>query len=586
MTYSLVVTILALVLVLAARDRIAPGAALLGATTLLLVGRVITSEQALAGLSNPAVLTVAALGVIARAMQRTGSLEALVGWLMGGTTRWRAGLARLLTTSSMLSAFVNNTPIVAMLAPPLTAWAEERRAAPSRYLLPMTYAVSLGGTLTLIGTSTNLVVSGLMGRAGLAPLSMFELTPVGLLLAVVGVAVLVVSAPLALRERRAPRELLLEDRRDYELVMTVIPGGPLDGSTVELAGLRRLRGVFLVEIARQRELISPVAPETPLAGGDRLCFIGRADDIIDLERIRGLSSSEESHTQGHVATRHPFFEAVLGPGSPLVGKTLKEASFRARYQGAVLAIHRAGQRIRGKLGEVRLQARDTLLFIAEPGFRRSDFLLVTRLGEHGRAHRRRRGRWVGLLFVAVVACAGFGLLPLMETALVAAAIVVATQVLTTVEAREAVDLDVLLVIASSFALGAAVDGSGLGRIVGDALVRACEPLGPRGALLGVTLFCAGMAQILTCNAAAAISIPLALSVAQRLGLDPRPFCVAVAFAASSSYLTPFGYQTKIMVYGPGGYRSSDYLRLGAPLTLAVIAVIVLGVPVFWPLASR
>ena len=586
MTFAQAATIAALGFIFWARDRLSPGTALFGATMMLLLLRVLTPAQALAGLSNPSVITVAALYVVARAMQRAGALGDVLTTLLGQSPSWRWTLVRLLIPSAALSAFINNTPIVAMLVPPLTGWADERRTVPARFLLPMSYAVSLGGTLTLIGTSTNLVVSALMSQAHLVPIGMFELTPVGLLVALSGVTALIVSAPIVLRDRRPARAALYEDRRDYETTMTVMPGGPLDGSSVELAGLRQLRGVFLVEIGRKRDSISPVAPATMLEGGDRLRFVGRADDIVDLQRIRGLASSEEKHVSSFVATQHPFFEAVIGPGSPLVGKTLKEASFRARYQGAVVAIHRAGNRIHGKLGAVRLLARDTLLFIAEPGFRRADFLLVTRIGSSTVQHRRRRGRWVGLLFFGVVASVGLGLIPLLEASLLAAAVVVATKVLTATEARDAIDLDIILVVAGAFSLGSAVESSGLGRLLGDHLVHACAPFGARGALLAVTLFSVTLAQVLTCNAAAAISFPLALSVATLMGLEPRPFCMAIVFGASSSYLTPLGYQTKIMVYGPGGYRFGDYLRLGAPLTIVVIAAIMLGVPMFWPLVLR
>jgi di/tricarboxylate transporter len=267
----------------------------------------------------------------------------------------------------------------------------------------------------------------------------------------------------------------------------------------------------------------------------------------------------------------------------LVGRTLKELGFRARYQGAVIAIHRSGERIHAKLGTVTLRAGDTLLFIADPSFRRSDFLIVTRIGVHLSQWRQRRGRWVGLLFIGVVVSASSGMVSLLEATFLAATIVIASRVLTATEAREAIDLEVIFVVAGSFAIGAAVQESGLGDQLGALLVTMCEPFGPRGALLAITLVTIALAQVLTCNAAAAVGFPLAIAVAHRLGLDPRAFAIAVAVAASSSYLTPLVYQTKMMVFGPGGYRFGDYFRLGAPLTLAVIVVIVVVVPLFWPL---
>jgi di/tricarboxylate transporter len=554
----------------------------LSAVLVLLVTRVISTEQALAGFANPALATVAALYVLARAMQRSDALGPALRVIIGRGAVWRVELARLLVASAGISAFVNNTPIVAMLAPSVTEYADNRKVAPSRYLLPMVYAVSLGGTITLIGTSTNLVVSGLMTAAKMAPLGMFELTPLGIPVALVGVAMMILTAPLLLIDRQSARSALASAARDFAVSLTVIPGGPLDAKTVEAAGLRHLRGVFLVEIDRAGELVSPVGPDTLLAGGDQLIFVGRADDIVDLERINGLSSSEHSHLAAFDPSRHAFFEAVLGPGSPLVGKTLKEVGFRARYQGAVVAIHRGGERLRAKLGSVRLRATDTLLFMADPGFHRNDFLVVTRIASSAERRRRRKGRWVGLLFVAVALLAGTGAIPLLQATLLAATAVIGLKMLTTSEVREAVDLDVLFVVAGSFALGAAVDTSGLGRLVGDGLVALAQPFGARGALLGVTLMSVVFAQVFTCNTAAAVSFPLAVAVARRLGLDPRPLLIAITVGASSTYLTPLGYQTKMMVYGPGGYRFGDYFRLGAPVSIAVVATVVLLVPIWWP----
>ncbi len=581
MSLPILITSLVIALIVVLRNRVTPGLAMLAAMLVLLITRVISSQEALAGFSNPSMATIAALYVIARAMQRTDVLGPLVARLMGQGVGLRSELARMLTSSAAISAFINNTPIVAMLAPAITQWADERKKAPSRYLLPMTYAVSLGGTLTLIGTSTNLVVAGLMTQAKMAPLGMFELTRIGILVALVGLIVLLIASPWALPDRRPARLALTENQNDFATTMTVIPGGALDGSTVETAGLRHLQGVFLVEINRGGELISPVTPTRVLSGGDQITFVGRADDIIDLQRIKGLSSSEHPHLASFDPSAHAFFEAVLGPSSPLVGRTLKEAGFRGRYQGAVVAIHRAGHRLRDKLGSIRLQTGDTLLFIADPGFRRNDFLLVTRIGtDPGRA-RRRKGRWVGLLFVGVVLCAGTGLVPLLEISLAGAALVIGLGLLTATEAREAIDAEVLFIVVGSFAVGAAVASSGLGALLARGLVSVCAPMGPRGALLAVMLVSVALAQILTCNAAAALSFPIAVAVARQLGLDPRPFAIAITIGASSTYLTPLGYQTKMMVFGPGGYQFGDYFRLGAPLTIAVIATVVIGVPYLW-----
>ncbi|HXG45263.1 MAG TPA: SLC13 family permease, partial [Gemmatimonadales bacterium] len=380
------------------------------------------------------------------------------------------------------------------------------------------------------------------------------------------------------------RRDLGENLREFTVSMDVVRGGPLDGKTVEEAGLRNLQGVFLAELERQGEQVAPVASTTVLRGGDRLLFVGRVDTIVDLQAIRGLVSSEDRHLAAFGSAGHTFFEAVIGATSPLLGKTLKQAQFRSRYQAAVLAIHRAGHRLNAKLGEVELKVGDTLLVLADPAFRtrwrdRNDFLLVSELG--GAPPAISRKAWlVGLVMLAVVVAAGAGLLPMLECALVAAVALVGFGVLTASEARNAVDLDVVLMVAASFGLGSAMENSGLADRVAAAIIRTFEPFGPLGVLLGIVLATSLVTEIVTNNAAAALVFPIAFATALKTGQDPRLYALVVAVMASTSFLTPIGYQTNTMVYGPGGYRFTDYTRLGAPLTLVVMAVI-LVVARFW-----
>ena len=303
-----------------------PPATILGAVVLLLVFGVVTTEEAFAGFSNPAPITVAALYVLARAVEKTGALQPLVAATLGKGAHARGSLLRLVVPTAAASAFLNNTPIVAMLVPQVTDWAERRGQSPSRYLMPLSFAAILGGVTTTTGTSTNLVVSGLLEASGEEPLGMFEMAPVGVPVAVVGLFVVVALAPLLIPERRGARRGLDEEFREFVLNMLVKQGGPLDGKTVEDGGLRHLQGVFLVEIEREGELIAPVKPTTVLRGQDRLVFVGKADLVVDLQAMRGLVSTEREHTGGLDSARHTFFEAVIGEVSPLVGKTPKEVS--------------------------------------------------------------------------------------------------------------------------------------------------------------------------------------------------------------------------------------------------------------------
>lgn len=582
--YTLAVVVATVVAL--SRDLLPPSGTMLAAAIALMVARVLTPEQALAGFSNTAVITVAALYVLARAVEKTALLQPIVAAVLGAGTGRRRSLARL-GASVAARGFFNNTPIVATLLPQVSGWAEQRGLSPSRYLIPLSFMTILGGVVTLLGTSTNLIVSGLLQDAGHAPLGMFEITRIGLPVAAAGVVLVIVLAPLVLPDRRPARRDLLEGSREFVVSMSVVPGGPLDGETVESGGLRHLQGVFLVGIDRAGELIAPVAPSTELRGGDRLTFAGRVDQVVDLQGKRGLVSAEQRHLAPFATARHTFLEAVVGAESPLLGRTLAELEFRERYQAAVVAIHRAGQRVGEKLGQVRLKVGDTLLLLADPGFAerwrdRNDFLVVSRLGGSPPPSSR-KAALVAAITLAIVLVNALGVLPLLEAALLGAIALVALGVLSPREARYAVDLDVIVMIAASFALSAAVQRSGLGTRVAGLLVTGLGGLGPTGVLLGILLAAVALNTFVTNNATAVLVFPIAMSAAAALAIDPRPFALAVAVISSASFLTPVGYQCNTMVYGPGGYRFSDYARLGAPLAALTIVITLVTVRLFWAL---
>jgi len=575
------------VFIVMAKDLVSPAAALFSAVTLLLVAGVLTPAQAFSGFANPAPITVAALYVLARAVEKSGALQPVVGTMLGRGTGQRTVLTRLSLPVAAASAFLNNTPIVAMLVPQVTEWADRNRQSPSRFLMPLSFAAILGGMVTLIGTSTNLVMSGLLEASGHGPLGMFELTRIGVPLALAGIVLMVVLAPRVLPERRPPRQQAEEAARTFTVQMHVVRGGPLDGKDVAEGGLRQLQGVFLVELERDGETIAPVAPTTVLQGGDHLIFVGQVDTVVDLQSIAGLTSAEESHLIEFDSPRHTFFEAVVGETSVLAGRTLKQADFRERYQAAVVAIHRAGELVRGKLGQVPLRPGDTLLLIADRGFRdrwrdRADFVLVSRLGGTPPAAPRKAGV-VAAVGLAIVAGAGLGLMPILQISLLGALALVGLRVLTPGEAKGAVDLEVIIVIAMAFGLAAALEVSGLATAVAITIDGVIGGLGPRLVLAILMLATIGLTSAITNNAAAALMFPLGLSTADDLGMSVRAVTVAITLAASMSFLTPIAYQTNLMVYGPAGYRFSDYGRLGIPLTILLIALVVLLVPLEWAL---
>lgn len=580
-TLLVIVTMVALL----ATDRVSPAMAVLGADIALLVSGVIDVDQAFAGFSNSAPITVAALFVVAHAVEKTGALQPVMSLTLGRGKTERGRLARLLFSVAGASAFLNNTPIVAMLAPQVSDWCEKRGLSPARFLMPLSFATILGGTITLIGTSTNLVVSGLLEQRGYPPIGMFELTRLGLPIAIAGVLVLVGFTRVLLPERRPARQVLTGELREYVVQLEVMAEGPLDGSTVEAAGLRHLQGVFLAEVRRNGEVIAPAGPQTVLRGGDQLTFVGQVDIVRDLQLMRGLVSSERKHALGDPA--HTFFEAVVSATSSLAGKTLAEAEFRGRFQGAVIAIHRSGSRVSGKLGTVKLKEGDTLLVLSDPGFRdrwrdRNEFLLVSHLGGSPPVSAARAVLTVGITLL-IVLVAGLGLLPIVQTALLGAVALIVFRVLSPAEARRSLNLDVLILIAASFGIGAAIDRSGLAAVLAGGIDHAFGRAGPLAILVAVSTATVLMTAVITNNAAAVLLFPIAIAAAKSLSLDPRPFAMAVAVAASASFLTPIGYQTNMMVYGPGGYRFGDYPRLGVPLAICVIVGIAVLVPLFWPM---
>ena len=450
--------------------------------------------------------------------------------------------------------------------------------------MPLSFAAILGGMTTLIGTSTNLVVSGLLEAEGQEPFGMFELTGIALPVALIGLTLTILLSPNLLPDRRPPRREVRRGGRAFSVRMRVLPGGPLDGVRVEEAELGRLEGLVLAGHERGGETVAHVSPAVILKGNDHLTFVGGADTVLDLHGLPGLESAQEPHLPDEFGSpRHAFFEVVVAPESPLAGRTLVESNFLMRYQAAVVAIHRAGEPIRGRLARTPLRLGDTLLLISDEDFGerwrdRNDFLLVARLGDSTPPMSRKAGLVLGVA-AAIVLGAGLGVLPILHLSLIGALVLVGLGILTPGEAKDSIDFDVIVVIGAAFGLAAAVESSGLGHAAADLVATVFGRFGAAGTLAGIVVATVGLSSLITNNAAAALVLPIALSSAVEFGIDPRSAAVAVALAASASFMTPVSYQTNLMVYGPGGYRFGDYVRLGTPLT-AVVLVVLLWATVF------
>ena len=592
----------------------------LGGLVLVTLAGVLTPEQALDGFSNKAVVMIAALFAVSAGLRVTGALDWIGNRLLGGATTERGALVRLAAAIVPASAFVLNTPLVAMMAPVVVDWCRRRSISPSRLLIPLSYLTIIGGVCTLIGTSTTLVINAKLAdmaagkeypeelAAKIGELSFFEITWVGVPLALLGVTYMLLIAQRRLPNRTDLVEEFDEHRRDYLVEMQVESNCPLIRKSVQNAGLRNLPGLFLIEIGRGDETITPVSPNDIILANDRLVFTGVVTTIADLERIPGLVPAVDHSFETNPSQRvqRELTEAVLSRTSPLIGLTVRGSNFRKRYNAAVVAVHRNGERLTNKVGNVRLEPGDTLLLQTRNEFVEShrnsrDFYLVSRVGKTT-ARRHDRALLAGLLFAGLILWLTVmslwpGLLPwgnLTSKPIAAVAVVVAmilTRCLTTSEARSAIDLQVLLTIGAALGIGKALEESGAARWLAQSLVDATTTLGigpdwkPYLLLAIVYLLSQLFTETITNIAVASIMIPVAVNVAVAGGFDPRPFIIAVTLAASLSFVTPIGYQTNLMVMGPGGYHPRDYWRVGWPLALLMTGAALVLIPWLWSFSA-
>jgi di/tricarboxylate transporter len=584
LTLGVVISLLAVLLL----NLVPPDVAFLAAALLLAATGVVSVEESLAGFANPGMLTVAFLFVVAAALRETGLLDAAGQRVLGKARTERAAMRRLAALVLPMSAFLNNTPIVAMFMPIVLDWSRRNGHSASRLLIPLSYMSILGGTCTLIGTSTTLVIQGLMVSSGVEPMTLFEISAIGVPYALVGLLYLRFFAGRLLPQRKEFLEQLGESRREFLVEMVVQPGSRLVGQTIEEAGLRHLPALFLIEIDRNGTVVGPVNPADRLQANDRLVFTGVVSSIVELERIPGLVPALDPtyDVLPRDQRRRQLCEAVISERSPLVGKTIREANFRAHYGAAVVAVHRGGSRIKGRVGDIELRRGDTLLLQTPPHFveaRRNDpaFYLVSDVHEW-RAVRSDRAPGAILVFAALVVAMTTGWLSIVLAAGIAAVTLVLLGCLSVSAARRSIEWEVLVTIASAFAVGQAMENSGLAAGLAEPLVDLAGLWGPIAALAGIYLLGSILTELITNNAAAVLLFPFCLETARLLDVSSRPFLMALALAASASFMTPIGYQTNMMVYGPGGYRFGDYLRVGTPLNLLLMGVAMVLVPRIWP----
>jgi di/tricarboxylate transporter len=594
-----VLVVVVLLLYALARNLAAPDIVLMGAVTILMTmslasDRFPSPRVMAAGFGNEGLLTVAVLFVVAAGLTETGAMALMTERFLGRPRSVRDAQIRMMLPVTTISAFLNNTPVVAMFIPVINDWCKRANLSPSKLFIPLSYAAVLGGVCTLIGTSTNLVVQGLMIEAqktdpSMPVMSMFTLSPIGVPVAIVGVAYIVLMAPRLLPDRKAARGKLT-DPRQYTVEMRVVPGSAVDGQTIEGAGLRHLHGVYLAAIERNGESLIGVGPEQVLRGDDQLVFVGVVDSIVDLQRTRGLVPATRQLFKLN-DPRHDrcLIEAVVSDTCPIIGKTIREGEFRTRYNAVVIAVHRNGERLNQKIGDIVLKPGDTLLLETHRRFLRHrrnsrDFFLISDVPDSN--PRRYDRAWIaGAIMAGMVgamALEPYTGISVFNAALVAAALMGLTRCLSAEQARRSVEWPTLVAIGAALGIGKAIETSGLAGVAARSMIGALDFFGPLGVLAGVYLLTLIFTELVTNNAAAALAFPIARSAAAGLGVDFMPFAIAIAIAASAGFATPLGYQTHLMVYGAGGYRFSDYVRIGVPLDLLIMAIAVTLISLMFP----
>jgi di/tricarboxylate transporter len=591
------IAVVVLVLLALARDWAATDLVLLAGTTVLMSlsafsGKFPTPRQMAAEFGNEGLVTVGVLFVIATGLTETGGMGLLTARLLGQPRSVIGAQLRMMFPVTVISAFLNNTPVVAMFVPVVNDWCKKARISPSKLFIPLSYAAILGGVCTLIGTSTNLVVQGMMIAAQrtdptMPRMGFWTMGAVGLPVAIVGIAYILLTSRWLLNDR-LPASLQHADPRQYTVEMMVQPDSAVDGSTIEHAGLRNLPGCYLMEVQRDGETFPAVGPQQVLRGNDRLIFVGVVDSVVDLQKIRGLApATDQVFKLSDPRHQRVLIEAVVSNTCPAVGRSVRAARFRSQYDAAVIAVHRNGARIDRKIGDIVLAAGDTLLLEAHPRFhdlhRNSrDFFLVSAV-EDSRPRRHEKA-WVALaiLAVMVVAMTFEQYFSVLNAALLAAGLMLVSGCTSAETARRNIDWSTLLAIGAAFGIGRAMETTGAAQGIAGAMTGAMGRFGPWGTLLAVYAVTLLFTELVTNNAAAALAFPIAQAAAAGLGVSFMPFAICIAIAASAGFATPLGYQTHLMVYGPGGYRFSDFVRAGLPLDIIVMIVAVALTPLFFP----
>ncbi|MCU0387179.1 MAG: SLC13 family permease [Chitinophagaceae bacterium] len=555
------------------RNLIRPSMSFVMAVFVLVIFRVISIEELLSGLSNKQIILIFLLIILTAGLQRKIGKDFFFRVFRSDMSPFAFRLKMMVLVGS-LSSLINNTPIVAFMIPYVKEWAARKKVPASVFLIPLSFATILGGMITVVGTSTNLVLNGLIEQAGYIPLGFRDFLFLGILVSLAGILFMAFFSHKLLPQNKENKSYVIEHLNEYIVETVVSNTAPIVGLTIEEAGLRHLKEIFLVEIQRDNRVIAAVGPNELIRAGDSLFFAGNTQSIFTLiQQNKGLELPEQSYVKNNAFFK--LIEAVVPSGSPLIGSTLKECDFRNKYRGSVISIYRKGEKVVGNLGEIKIQAGDLLLMLAGKDWRAynngRDLVIVTFMGEINAAENKRTILPIlaalGLLLAGVA-----GLMDLFVAASVGIVLLLAFKAIDGEVIKKSIDIDLLAILISSLAIGLALTKSGAANFLVDSMMLSFS--GGSIPIMVVLLFAGTvlLTSLITNAAAVSIMFPVALNISEQFSMQATPFFVTIAFAASASFLTPIGYQTNLMVMGPGNYRFSDFFKLGFPLLIIYSAI--------------
>lgn len=541
----------------------------------LVIGGVLSPSEAIHGFANEQLAVIIILLIISDMFRKSSVVDVIFNRLFGKQKKLTTFKLSMMSVVASFSAFFNNTPLVAMMMPYVNSWSKKNKVAPSKLLIPLSYAAILGGCVTLIGTSTNLIVNGLAIDAGFPSLSIFDFAWVGFPMLVIGIIYLTLFGNRLLPKKEQQEKIESSHSREYFVETIVKSGSRLISKSVEFAGFRSLKGLYLVEVIRKERSISPVAPEFVLEEEDTLIFAGETN-IIEEIKNNDLGLTLPKVVERMVDQKASINEVVISFNSSLIGKKVKETDFRARFDAAIFAIHRNGERLSGKIGEMELKAGDVLLIFSGNDFlSRSKsnqvFYVLTHTEEPEEINVLKVGAVFGALLLGIIVSAvtSISLLICLSCVLLLGILL---NIMPLNEIRKGLDFDLIVLIAFGLGLGKAMINSGASIYLADLFMQFNGILGPSLFLMLIFIITNILAAYITNKAAVAILFPISVALAMELQLDPTPFILIVSFGAAANFITPIGYQTNLMVYGSGGYSFNDFMKIGWPLTLIYMVV--------------